>query len=224
MSLNAQQKRDKEARIQARKEIRDQKKKEIREEKRLNKALDSLRNRWEENGWKIKEELIEIKDENRNEKYECHFKAIKACEDSSHYICVDGCLFRDNKIDVVINASFYQESKYYPAEMRQPEFGMAFEQYKKIERKLKEIRDELNNTTDGEIQRIETVIKKVDDIEYRHGKHRKYHEELKRELKKTLETTKKIKNNQKMNEIKIEKKNEKNEKNEIEKIEQEATE
>ena len=33
MSLTAQQKRDKEARIQARKEIRDQKKKEVREEK-----------------------------------------------------------------------------------------------------------------------------------------------------------------------------------------------
>ena len=45
MSLTAQQKRDKEARIQARKELRDQKKKEVREEKRLNKAKDSLRQR-----------------------------------------------------------------------------------------------------------------------------------------------------------------------------------
>lgn len=198
MSLTAQQKRDKEARIQARKEIRDQKKKEIREEKRLNKALVSLRSRWEENGWKI-EERIEIKDGNRNEKYEYHFAAIKSCEKSSHWICIDGYLFKDDKIDVVINASYYKDNQFYPAEMRQPEFGMAFEQYKRIERKLKEIRDELNNTTDSEIQRIETVIKKVDNIEYRHGKHRKYHEELKRELKKTLETTKKIKNNQKNN-------------------------
>ena len=62
MSLTAQQKRDKEARIQARKEIRDQKKKEVREEKRLNKAKDSLRQRWEENGWKISEELTQSKD------------------------------------------------------------------------------------------------------------------------------------------------------------------
>lgn len=205
MSLNAQQKRDKEARIQARKEIRDQKKKEIREEKRLNKALDSLRNRWEENGWKIQEELIEIKDENRTTKYEYHFNACKFYKDNTkHYIDIDGNLSKDDEIDVIVYSAVNENGNGFPAGLRQPEFGMAFEQYKRIERKLKEIRDELNNTTDSEIQRIETVIKKINDIEYRHGKHRKYHEELKRELKKTLETTKKIKNNQK-NEKKIEK-------------------
>jgi len=191
MSLTAQQKRDKEARIQARKEIRDQKKKEIREEKRLNKAKDSLRQRWEENGWKIEEKPIEVENEDRKERYEYHFKAVKACKDSSHYICVDGCLFRDDKIDVVVNASFYLKGKYYPAEIRQPELGLAYEQYRRIEKILKEKYAELNKTVDEEVERVEHIISKVEDPEYRHGKHKKYHKELLRELNKTLDSTKK---------------------------------
>ena len=39
--------------------------------------------------------------------------------------------------------------------------------------------------------RVEHIISKVEDPEYRHGKHKKYHKELLRELNKTLDTTKK---------------------------------
>ena len=192
MSLTAQQKRDKEARIQARKEIRDQKKKEIREEKRLNKAKDSLRQRWEENGWKISEKLTQNKDGS----CEYHFNAARKNEyDTAQYIDIDGTLLEDEKIDVVFYSSFYLNGKRSPMVMRQPEFGLAYEQYRRTQKMLEEKYAELNKSVDEEVERVEHIISKVEDPEYRHGKHKKYHKELLRELNKTLDTTKKLVNN-----------------------------
>lgn len=188
MSLTAQQKRDKEARIQARKEIRDQKKKEIREEKRLNKAKDSLRQRWEENGWKISEKLTQNKDGS----CEYHFNAARKNKDNTaQYIDIDGALLEDKRIDVAFYSSFYQNGKHFPTVMRQPEFGLAYEQYRRTQKMLEEKYVELNKTTDEEVERVEHIISKVENPEYRHGKHKKYHKELLRELNKTLDTTKK---------------------------------
>lgn len=188
MSLTAQQKRDKEARIQARKEIRDQKKKEIREEKRLNKAKDSLRQRWEENGWKISEKLTQNKDSS----CEYHFNAARKNEDgTAQYIDIDGALLEDKRIDVAFYSSFYQNGKHFPTVMRQPEFGLAYEQYRRTQKMLEEKYAELNKSVDEEVERVEHIISKVEDPEYRHGKHKKYHKELLRELNKTLDTTKK---------------------------------
>ena len=194
MSLTAQQKRDKEARIQARKEIRDQKKKEIREEKRLNKAKDSLRQRWEENGWKISEKLTQNKDGS----CEYHFNAARKNEyDTAQYIDIDGTLLEDEKIDVVFYSSFYLNGKRSPMVMRQPEFGLAYEQYRRTQKMFEEKYAELNKSVDEEVERVEHIISKVEDPEYRHGKHKKYHKELLRELNKTLDTTKKLVNNKK---------------------------
>ena len=188
MSLTAQQKRDKEARIQARKEIRDQKKKEIREEKRLNKAKDNLRQRWEENGWKISEELIQSKDGSC--KY--HFNTARKNEDgTAQYIDIDGILVENGKIDVILYASFYQNERRSPMAIRQPELGLVYEQYRRTEKMLKEKYDEINRTENEEVERVEHIISKVEDPEYRHGKHKKYHKELLRELNKTLDSTKK---------------------------------
>lgn len=192
MSLTAQQKRDKEARIQARKEIRDQKKKEIREEKRLNKAKDNLRQRWEENGWEIREELTQEK----NGEAEYHFNAARRNKDSkdntTQYIDIDGYLFDDGKVDVVLYTSFKQDGVCSPMAVRQPELGLIYEQYRRTEKMLKEKYDEVNRTEDEEVERIKNVISKVEDPEYRHGKHKKYHGELLKELNKTLKTTEKI--------------------------------
>ena len=188
MSLTEQQKRDKEARIQARKEIRDQKKKEIREEKRLNKAKDSLRQRWEENGWKISENLTQNKDGS----CEYHFNAARKNEDgTAQYIDIDGALFEDKKIDVSFYSSFYLNGKHFPMFMRQPEFGLAYEQYRRTQKMLEEKYAELSKTTNEEVERVEHIISKVEDPEYRHGKHKKYHKELLRELNKTLDSKKK---------------------------------
>lgn len=193
MSLTAQQKRDKEARIQARKEIRDQKKKEIREEKRLNKTKDSLRQRWEENGWKISEKLIQGK----NGSCEYHFNvARKNKNGTAQYIDIDGILSENGKIDVILYASFYQNERRSPMAIRQPELGLVYEQYRRTEKMLKEKYDEISRTENEEVKRVEHIISKVEDPEYRHGKHRKYHKELLRELNKTLDSTKKqVKNN-----------------------------
>ena len=176
MSLTAQQKRDKEARIQARKEIRDQKKKEIREEKRLNKAKDNLRQRWEENGWEIQEK--EHFDDVKNLSY--HFSATKFLHSFKYFICIRGNVLFDGKVDVGLS-SFSQNMKNYkdgttdnvdvPRELRQPELGLAYEQYRRTEKMLKEKYDETNRTEDEEVERIKNVISKVEDVEYRHGKH-----------------------------------------------------
>lgn len=191
MSLTAQQKRDKEARIQARKEIRDQKKKEIREEKRLNKAKDSLRQRWEENGWKIYEYW--------NGELDYHFKAEKEKPNTSYVIRINifSGLFND-KIATSIN--FLMDDKNNPKESSpyifgMPEFGLAYEQYRRTQKMLEEKSAEMNKSVDEEVERVEHIISKVEDPEYRHGKHKKYHKELLRELNKTLDTTKKLVNN-----------------------------
>lgn len=195
MSLTAQQKRDKEARIQARKEIRDQKKKEIREKKRLNKAKDSLRQRWEENGWTLYEE--KHFDDIKNLNY--HFTAAKILHGFKYFICIRGNVFHDGKVDVGV-VSFSQSMKNYenkttdnvsvPRELRNPEFGLAYEQYRRTQKMLEEKYAEMNKTADEEVERVEHIISKVEDPEYRHGKHKKYHKELLRELNKTLDATK----------------------------------
>ena len=56
---------------------------------------------------------------------------------------------------------------------------------------LKEKYDEINRTENEEVERVEHIISKVEDPEYRHGKHKKYHKELLKELNKTLDSTKK---------------------------------
>lgn len=56
---------------------------------------------------------------------------------------------------------------------------------------LEEKYAEMNKTVDKEVERVEHIISKVEDPEYRHGKHKKYHKELLRELNKTLDSTKK---------------------------------
>ena len=207
MSLTAQQKRDKEARIQARKEIRDQKKKEVREEKRLNKAKDSLRQRWEENGWKISEEkhFEDIKNLNY------YFIATKILHSFKYFICIRGSVFNDGKVDVGM-VSFSQNLKNFetkttdnisvPRELRNPELGLSYEQYRRTEKMLKEKYNEMNCTEDEEVERVEHIISKVEDPEYRHGKHKKYHKELLRELNKTLDSTKKQVKNKKNNDNK----------------------
>lgn len=186
MSLTAQQKRDKEARIQARKEIRDQKKKEIREEKRLNKAKDSLKQRWEENGWKIYEYW--------NGDLDYHFKAEKEKPDTPYIIRIN--IFSglcEDKISTSINFLMADRNNLEcsPYLFGYPEFGLAYEQYRRTQKMLEEKYAELNKTTDEEVERVEHIISKVEDPEYRHGKHKKYHKELLRELNKTLDTTKK---------------------------------
>ena len=218
MSLTAQQKRDKEARIQARKEIRDQKKKEIREEKRLNNAKDSLRQRWEENGWNISEKLTQNKDGS----CEYHFNAARKNEDdTAQYIDIDGALLENRKIDVILYFSFYQNGRHFPMVMRQPEIGLAYEQYRRTQKMLEEKYAELSKTTNEEVERVEHIISKVEDPEYRHGKHKKYHKELLRELNKTLDTTKKQANDRTNNinnsKNKKSKKDNKKEQNGIEK-------
>lgn len=187
MSLTAQQKRDKEARIQARKEIRDQKKKEIREERRLNKAKDNLRQRWEDNGWKIYEYW--------NGELDYYFKVEKEKSNTPYIIRIN--IFSglcNGKISTSIN--FLMDDKDNPKESSpyifgMPEFGLAYEQYRRTQKMLEEKYAELNKTTDEKVERVEHIISKVEDPEYRHGKHKKYHKELLRELNKTLDTTKK---------------------------------
>ena len=72
-----------------------------------------------------------------------------------------------------------------------PEFGLAYEQYRRTQKMLEEKYAEMNKTVDKEVERVEHIISKVEDPEYRHGKHKKYHKELLRELNKTLDSTKK---------------------------------
>lgn len=72
-----------------------------------------------------------------------------------------------------------------------PEFGLAYEQYRRTQKMLEEKYAEMNKSVDEEVERVEHIISKVEDPEYRHGKHKKYHKELLRELNKTLDTTKK---------------------------------
>lgn len=72
-----------------------------------------------------------------------------------------------------------------------PEFGLAYEQYRRTQKMLEEKYAEMNKTVDTEVERVEHIISKVEDPEYRHGKHKKYHKELLRELNKTLDSTKK---------------------------------
>lgn len=207
MSLTAQQKRDKEARIQARKEIRDQKKKEVREEKRLNKAKDSLRQRWEENGWKIYECW--------NGELDYHFKVEKEKPNTSYVIRIN--IFSglcNDKIATSIN--FLMDDKNKPKESSpyifgMPEFGLAYEQYRRTHKMLEEKYAEINKIVNEEVERVEHIISKVEDPEYRHGKHKKYQKELLRELNKTLDSTKKqVKN----------KKNSKNKNNDNKKVEE----
>ena len=186
MSLTAQQKRDKEARIQARKEIRDQKKKEIREEKRLNKAKDSLKQRWEENGWKIYEYW--------NGDLNYHFKAEKEKPDTPYIIRIN--IFSglcEDKISTSINFLMADRNNLEcsPYLFGYPEFGLAYEQYRRTQKMLEEKYTEMNKSVDEEVERVEHIISKVEDPEYRHGKHKKYHKELLRELNKTLDITKK---------------------------------
>lgn len=187
MSLTAQQKRDKEARIQARKEIRDQKKKEIREERRLNKAKDSLRQRWEENGWKIYECW--------NGELDYHFWAEKENPYSPYIVRVNiFSLLYKAEISTSINFLMYNRydlKKTSPYLFGYPEFGLAYEQYRRTQKMLEEKYAEMNKTVDTEVERVEHIISKVEDPEYRHGKHKKYHKELLRELNKTLDSTKK---------------------------------
>lgn len=187
MSLTAQQKRDKEARIQARKEIRDQKKKEVREEKRLNKAKDSLRQRWEENGWKIYEQW--------NGELDYHFWVEKEKLNTPYIVRIN--IFSglcNDKIATSIN--FLMDDKNKPKESSpyifgMPEFGLAYEQYRRTQKMLEEKYAEINKIVNKEVERVEHIISKVEDPEYRHGKHKKYHKELLRELNKTLDSTKK---------------------------------
>lgn len=187
MSLTAQQKRDKEARIQARKEIRDQKKKEVREEKRLNKAKDSLRQRWEENGWKIYEQW--------NGELDYHFWVEKEKLNTPYIVRIN--IFSglcNDKIATSIN--FLVDDKNKPKESSpyifgMPEFGLAYEQYRRTQKMLEEKYAEINKIVNKEVERVEHIISKVEDPEYRHGKHKKYHKELLRELNKTLDSTKK---------------------------------
>lgn len=187
MSLTAQQKRDKEARIQVRKEIRDQKKKEIREEKRLNKAKDSLRQRWEENGWKIYEHW--------NGELDYHFWVEKVKPNTSFIVRIN--IFsglHDEKISTSINFLMYDKNHLKdgsPYLFGYPEFGLAYEQYRRTQKMLEEKYAEINKSVDEEVERVEHIISKVEDPEYRHGKHRKYHKELLRELNKALDSTKK---------------------------------
>lgn len=187
MSLTAQQKRDKEARIQARKELRDQKKKEVREEKRLNKAKDSLRQRWEENGWKIYEQW--------NGELDYHFWVEKEKLNTPYIVRIN--IFSglcNDKIATSIN--FLVDDKNKPKEsfpyiFGMPEFGLAYEQYRRTQKMLEEKYAEINKIVNKEVERVEHIISKVEDPEYRHGKHKKYHKELLRELNKTLDSTKK---------------------------------
>lgn len=187
MSLTAQQKRDKEARIQARKELRDQKKKEVREEKRLNKAKDSLRQRWEENGWKIYEQW--------NGELDYHFWVEKEKLNTPYIVRIN--IFSglcNDKIATSIN--FLVDDKNKPKESSpyifgMPEFGLAYEQYRRTQKMLEEKYAEINKIVNKEVERVEHIISKVEDPEYRHGKHKKYHKELLRELNKTLDSTKK---------------------------------
>lgn len=187
MSLTAQQKRDKEARIQARKEIRDQKKKEVREEKRLNKAKDNLRQRWEENGWKIYEQW--------NGELDYHFWVEKEKLNTPYIVRIN--IFSglcNDKIATSINFLMYDKNKLKkssPYIFGMPEFGLAYEQYRRTQKMLEEKYAKMNKTIDEEVERVEHIISKVEDPEYRHGKHKKYHKELLRELNKTLDSTKK---------------------------------
>ena len=154
----------------------------------MNKAKDSLRQRWEENEWKIGEKLTQNKDGS----CEYHFNAARKNEDgTAQYIDIDGALLEDKRIDVAFYSSFYQNGKHFPTVMRQPEFGLAYEQYRRTQKMLEEKYAELNKSVDEEVERVEHIISKVEDPEYRHGKHKKYHKELLRELNKTLDTTKK---------------------------------
>ena len=154
----------------------------------MNKAKDSLKQRWEENGWKISEKLTQNKDGS----CEYHFNAARKNEDdTAQYIDIDGALLENKKIDIILYFSFYQNGKHFPMVMRQPEIGLAYEQYRRTQKMLEEKYAELNKSVDEEVERVEHIISKVEDPEYRHGKHKKYHKELLRELNKTLDTTKK---------------------------------
>lgn len=72
-----------------------------------------------------------------------------------------------------------------------PEFGSAYEQYHRTQKMLEEKYAEINKSVDEEVERVKHIISKIEDPEYRHGKHKKYHKELLRELNKTLDSTKK---------------------------------
>mgnify|MGYP007066970149 FL=1 len=152
----------------------------------MNKAKDSLKQRWEENGWKIYEYW--------NGDLNYHFKAEKEKPDTPYIIRIN--IFSglcEDKISTSINFLMADRNNLEcsPYLFGYPEFGLAYEQYRRTQKMLEEKYTEMNKSVDEEVERVEHIISKVEDPEYRHGKHKKYHKELLRELNKTLDITKK---------------------------------